>query len=49
MTEHVDVLAKAFRCLTDEEFGNLRWHQSEGAGVLCGALSHIYVSQQGFG
>ena len=43
MTEHVDVLAEAFRCLTDEELGNMQRHRSDGVKVLAGQEARRFV------
>ena len=47
MTDHIDTLAEAFRCLTDEELGNMLFHREKGTQVLCGNDADHFVLDGG--
>lgn len=48
MTDRVDTLAQAFRCLTDEELGNMQRHRDDGVKVLAGCGALDFVNSGGF-
>ena len=43
MSKYVQTLVRAFFRLTNEELGNMLWHQEQGTEVLCGKDSGLYA------